>query len=78
MPKHAYLKDPNFVERINTEIPDQYVAAGRDRMKDGVLVTTSGSENMTLASKGREMLEIIRNRAERSQGRDCRSGTEGR
>lgn len=44
---------------------------GGVRIEDDILITAKGYENLTLAPKGREMLDIIRGGAKCKHGDDC-------
>lgn len=66
-----YLPDPAFAEMVDREILDRYMHVGGVRIEDDILITAKGHENLTLAPKGREMLDIIRDGAKCKHGDDC-------
>lgn len=47
---------------------------GGVRIEDDILITKVGYENLTMAPKGQEMLEIIRDGAKCKHSEKCRSG----
>lgn len=66
-----YLPDPAFAEMVDRGILDRYMHVGGVRIEDDILITAKGHENLTLAPKGREMLDIIRAGAKCKHGDDC-------
>lgn len=66
-----YLPDPAFAQMVDIEILDRYMHVGGVRIEDDILITTKGYENLTLAPKGREMLDIIRDGGKCKHGDDC-------
>ncbi|MCJ1467690.1 hypothetical protein MMC07_006315 [Pseudocyphellaria aurata] len=66
-----YLPDPAFAQMVDIEILERYMHVGGVRIEDDVLITTEGYENLTLAPKGREMLDIIRDGGKCKHGDDC-------
>ena len=68
----AYLPNPEISKLINEEVLERYMHVGGVRIEDNILITKHGHENLTMTSKGKEMLDIIRDGAECHHGIECR------
>ncbi|KAL4917823.1 peptidase M24, structural domain-containing protein [Aspergillus aurantiobrunneus] len=56
----ANARNLPLAKYINFEEAEQYIPIGGVRIEDDLLVTSTGSENLTTAPKGEEMLEVLR------------------
>ena len=71
MLNEIHLSDPEFNSMVDREVLDKYMHVGGVRIEDDILITAQGYENLTLAPKGQEMLEIIRDGAKCKHGHGC-------
>ncbi|KAK3168300.1 hypothetical protein OEA41_004747 [Lepraria neglecta] len=69
--KKLYLKDPHFAKYIDEKVLERYMHVGGVRIEDDILITKDGYENLTLAPKGKEMLDVIRDGAKCTHGEGC-------
>ncbi|KAL2038574.1 hypothetical protein N7G274_008622 [Stereocaulon virgatum] len=69
----GYLEDSHFAKYIDEEVLDRYMHVGGVRIEDDILITKDGYENLTLAPKGKEMLDIIRDGARCKHGEECKN-----
>ena len=69
--KKLYLKDPDFAKHIDEKVLERYMHVGGVRIEDDILITKDGYENLTLAPKGKEMLDVIRDGAQCTHGEGC-------
>jgi Xaa-Pro dipeptidase len=54
-----YTRSQDLCRFIDMSIVLRYMSVGGVRIEDDILVTKNGYENLTVASKGEEMLKII-------------------
>lgn len=66
----AWLHSPVHSKFIDKVVLEKYWAVGGVRIEDDMLITATGSENLTTAPKGEAALEIIRNGSRRKNTDD--------
>lgn len=54
-----FLDNPAHAKYINKEVLEKYYPVGGVRIEDCILVTEDGYENLTIAPKGDDMLQVI-------------------
>ncbi|KXT07216.1 hypothetical protein AC578_2452 [Pseudocercospora eumusae] len=70
---NRYLLDNFFLNKkehqkyINKDVLDRYMQVGGVRIEDDILITNDGYENLTTAPKGKRMLKLIRESAEKAR-----------
>ena len=52
---------------INEDVLNRYMQVGGVRIEDDILITKNGYENLTTAPKGKRMLKLIRESAEKAR-----------
>jgi len=57
----AWLHSPIHSKYINKDALEKYWAVGGVRIEDDILITTGGYQSLTIAPKGEEALDLIRN-----------------
>jgi Xaa-Pro dipeptidase len=51
--------DPTHAQFIDWDLVEEYYGVGGVRIEDCILVTEAGHENLTVAPKGDELLDVI-------------------
>jgi Xaa-Pro dipeptidase len=54
-----FRADPTHAQYIDWDVLEEYYDVGGVRIEDCILVTERGYENLTVAPKGDELLEVI-------------------